>query len=100
MGKRKFKFTNRQWYPVNYAGNNTIQDSPEYGAKDLLRQDECLGANYNAELAAKSPDMINKLMDLEILLSKLNNLESHPFKSEISSELEDIQSIKKDLNIS
>ena len=53
----------KKWYPVEYAGQWTIQNEPYYDAEDILNS-ENVGedqAKKNAILAASAPDLLKAL---------------------------------------
>jgi hypothetical protein len=65
------KHTPGPWFAVEYAGRYSFQRKDEYGGPDLLDQDSCSRACYNAKLAAAAPELLKELMYLVRLLEPL-----------------------------
>lgn len=89
----RFKGTKGEWHAVDYAGYIHIQDEPFYGGVDLLNQETCSEAQYNAQLAASAPDLL-KACETAILELQLIPCKCDP---KVIDELE--RAIKKALNI-
>jgi hypothetical protein len=57
------KYTPGPWFAVEYAGRYSFQRKDEYGDPDLLDQDSCSRAYYNAKLAASAPELLEVVQD-------------------------------------
>ena len=80
----KTKYTQGEWYAVEYAGHFDLQAGPFYGDRQLLTEDdtpreECIA---NAALACSAPNILESLQSLVDYLS--------PTKALMNDELRDI----------
>ena len=58
------KHTSGPWFAVEYSGYHNLHDSDQYGATNILDEDECAKASYNAKLAAAAPELLEALVNV------------------------------------
>lgn len=56
------------WFAVEYSGYYNLHDSDQYGATNILDEDECARAEHNAKLAAAAPELLEALQRLLIFM--------------------------------